>query len=112
MSAFVLAGGLHALCSLFAHQNLVVRTKTITVFASITGHVDFDWFRPPRGARDARLHRALLGLRADPSFLSGLIANSWGSVSETTGAAKESAEKLDNRRTFPGGALISLEVNA
>ncbi|CAN0545484.1 unnamed protein product, partial [Ectocarpus sp. 12 AP-2014] len=72
VSAFVLSGGLHALCSLFTHDNLVIRMKAITSLVSITAHPGFDWFAPPPGrikgrtnnssTTEARLHRALLGL--------------------------------------------------
>ncbi|CAN0481854.1 unnamed protein product, partial [Ectocarpus sp. 8 AP-2014] len=79
VSAFVLSGGLHALCSLFTHDNLVVRMKAITSLVSITAHPGFDWFAPPPGrikgrtnnsnTIEARLHRALLGLRSEPAPL-------------------------------------------
>lgn len=149
MSSFVLAGGLHTLCSLFTHANPVVRMKAITTLVSITAHKDFDWFTPPPRVRsvslsgkgaggstyannttDARLHRALLGLRLDPVFISGLIANSWGGGGAGgEGATKAEAEvdgqKMDGNekgggggggrkdvgKAFPGGCLMCLEVS-
>ncbi len=122
VSTFILSGGLHALCSLFTHDHPVVRLKAITTLVSITAHEGFDWFRPvlrrrrnPGGGggggagedntTEARLHRALLGLRLDPSFISGLIANSWGGGSITSGAEDEG-----RGQTFPGGCLMCLEV--
>lgn len=122
VSAFILSGGLHALCSLFTHDHPVVRLKAITTFVSITAHEDFDWFRPvirrrrgPAGGAgggaggdnttEAKLHRALLSLRLDPSFISGLIANSWGRGSIAAGAEDEG-----RGQTFPGGCLMCLEV--
>lgn len=111
VSAFVLAGGLHSLCSLFAHDNSIVRMKAINTLVNITAHRAFDWFRPPPRQRDggtveARLHRALLGLRSDPAFISGLIANSWGASGG--GRAKTAGGKGG---TFPGACLICLEVS-
>lgn len=106
MSTFVISGGLHSLCSLFAHKNLVVRMNAICTFVNITAHKDFNWFRSPRNSTELRLHRALIDLREDPSFLSGLISNSWGAALP---ARTESAE-LAGAKTFPGGCIISLEV--
>lgn len=129
MSAFVLSGGLHTLCSLFAHENPVIRLKAITTFVSITAHRDFDWFHPPSRSRadpgevvegnnttEARLHRALLGLRLDPTFIPGLIANSWGGSlgggrkdNSTASGGKEDEE--EGGGSFPGACLMCLEVS-
>ncbi|CAM9952108.1 unnamed protein product, partial [Ectocarpus sp. 8 AP-2014] len=125
VSAFVLSGGLHALCSLFTHDNLVVRMKAITSLVSITAHPGFDWFAPPPGrikgrtnnsnTIEARLHRALLGLRSEPAFISGLIANSWsgGAAGDDTDAtAIEATEGARGGKTFPGACLMCLELLA
>ncbi|CAM9211051.1 unnamed protein product, partial [Hapterophycus canaliculatus] len=141
VSSFVLAGGLHTLCSLFTHANLVVRMKAITTLISITAHRDFDWFTSPPRARnvstrgeaaggsiyannttEARLHRALLGLRLDPAFIPGLIANSWGGrgggKDATEDEVVEDCEKEGERggkvegETFPGACLMCLELLA
>eukprot|EP00903_Cladosiphon_okamuranus_P015379 g14205.t1 len=131
VSAFVLSGGLHALCSLLAHDNPVVRLKAISTLVSITAHRDFDWFHPPPRSRaaspggvveannttEARLHRALLSLRLDPAFIPGLIANSWGGslggdrkcASTATGGEEE---EKDGGRSFPGACLMCLELLA
>ena len=136
VSAFVLSGGLHTLCSLFAHDNPVVRLKAITTLVSITAHREFDWFTPPPRARaagpggvvvgnnttEARLHRALLGLRQDPAFIPGLIANSWGGRSgagrrdtptAVTGEEDEEEEEEEEGGggSFPGACLMCLEVS-
>ncbi|CBJ31698.1 conserved unknown protein [Ectocarpus siliculosus] len=125
VSAFVLSGGLHALCPLFTHDNLVVRMKAITSLVSITAHPGFDWFAPLPGrikgtannsnAIDARLHRALLGLRSEPAFISGLIANSWSggaAVDDTDATAIEATEGGRGGKTFPGACLMCLELLA
>ncbi|CAN0143020.1 unnamed protein product, partial [Ectocarpus sp. 13 AM-2016] len=124
VSAFVLSGGLHALCSLFTHDNLVVRMKAITSLVSITSHPGFDWFAPPPGCIKgsannsktikARLHRALLGLRSEPAFISGLIANSWsgGAAGDTDAPAIEATEGGRGGKTFPGACLMCLELLA
>ncbi|CAM9216799.1 unnamed protein product, partial [Scytosiphon promiscuus] len=149
VSSFVLAGGLHTLCSLFTHANPVVRMKAITTLVSITAHRDFDWFSPlPRvrpvsadedktggstyanNTTEARLHRALLGLRLDPAFISGLIANSWGGGARgggSSGGGKKTTEDdvvasgekegegfgwRGEGKTFPGGCLMCLELLA
>lgn len=109
VSGFIFAGGLHALCGLFMHSNLVVRMKAVNTFATITSHSAFDWFCSPRSSTEARLHQALLALRTDPGFLSGLIANSWGSVPAVMGYEEDTASTA-NGKTFPGGALMCLEV--
>ncbi|CAN0140093.1 unnamed protein product [Ectocarpus sp. 6 AP-2014] len=125
VSAFVLSGGLHALCPLFTHDNLVVRMKAITSLVSITAHPGFDWFaRLPGRIKgrtnnsntiEARLHRALLGLRSEPAFISGLIANSWsgGAAGDDTDAtAIEATEGRRGGKTFPGACLMCLELLA
>ncbi|CAN0304055.1 unnamed protein product, partial [Laminaria digitata] len=115
VSAFVLAGGMHSLSPLFVHANRIVRMKAINTLVNITAHRDFDWFRPPprhRGGEgegrtiEARLHRALLGLRSDPTFISGLIANSWGA----SGGGRAKAGKNGEGGTFPGACLACLQV--
>lgn len=115
MSSFVLSGGLHSLCTLFKHENLVVRMNAINTVVNITAHRGFNWFRPPQGATESRLHRALLSLRDDPAFLSGLIENSWGSATPAAAAGKDDREgeerRCIKRKTFPGGCLITLEVS-
>lgn len=121
VSEFVLAGGLHTLACLFRHDNPIVRIKAINTLVNITAHRDFDWFRAPpnhrrrrtqsdetdAGTVEARLHRALLRLRSDSSFISGLIANSWGGsfAADLKGGTGSGA-----RNTFPGICLICLEV--
>lgn len=109
VSAFVLAGGLHALSSLFTHENFIVRANAINTFVNITAHRDFDWFaRSGDGSTtEARLHRAMLRLRSDPAFIPGLIANSWGTPE---GEHDRPAGEKKQARTFPGGCLICLEV--
>lgn len=84
--------------------------KAINTLVNITAHRAFNWFRPPPRLRngdtvEARLHRALLGLRSDPAFISGLIANSWGA--NGGGRAKTGTGEGG---TFPGACLICLEV--
>lgn len=102
--------------------------KAITTLVSITAHREFDWFSPPprlnptrRGGAVgggnnttvARLHRALLGLRSDRAFISGLIANSWGGGSGG-GSSGETAvvagDEEEGTKTFPGACLMCLEV--
>lgn len=113
VTAFAISGGLRSLCSLFAHKNLVIRMNAICTFVNITAHKDFDWFRSPRGASELKLHDALAALRYDPCFLPGLIANSWSTAAAPPGrrGASPGGAGVKDGKTFPGGCLISLEVN-
>ncbi|CAN0565746.1 unnamed protein product, partial [Ectocarpus sp. 12 AP-2014] len=91
---------------------------------SITAHPGFDWFAPPPGrikgrtnnssTTEARLHRALLGLRSEPAFISGLIANSWsgGAAGDTDATAIGATEGGRGGKTFPGSCLMCLELLA
>ncbi|CAM9858954.1 unnamed protein product, partial [Choristocarpus tenellus] len=98
LSSFVVAGGLPVLSTLLVHPHLVLRSQAVSILASVTSHESFDWFSTPKGTTEAALHHSMLVLRTVPTFLPGLLGNSWGPGCKG--------------KTFPGGALICLEILA
>ena len=108
--AFVLAGGLQALVTLFNCENIALKSQAIDAFQQISGHPDFDWFagrgdnidiskegeEPPLqlDSRDAKLHTMMLSLGRSPSLLISSLLSNFDSPN------------------WPGGSYSSLQVLA
>eukprot|EP01035_Chromulina_nebulosa_P027123 gene27123-35628_t len=93
MSDFILAGGLHAIAGYMASDNLYIRGQVLEIFLSATDCDTFDWFQPhDNDFRKSELHKAMLSLSSNKSFLQNLLSNRVSS--------------------YPGGSFRSLQILA
>lgn len=115
--AFILAGGLQSLSSLFMEPNLFIRSQAIDSFMQLTAHPSFEWFTeisslPDQSSTAKRQPDSAAGaggvLSADPAIRERqLLHSAMLSLSNTSFLQS----LLDNWNcNFPGGSFYCLQI--
>ena len=122
---FVIAGGLQSLGTLFAHDNLFLRSQALDAFLRISGLEELDWFVDPVSVAEAarkadpmspgrsldegtvlRLHERLRDV-ARGSAIRALFHNDGA-----PGTGGDGAAAPGEATTFPGGGYYALQALA